>query len=220
MVSNGKVIFVTNFGEASVSVINASTWKPIKKIAVCNSPHGIAMSPDHRFVYAACYAGQGVAVIDVASQTLVTVIKTPVASEPYGIATSADGRYIYASDDETDRLMVLDAATNTYVRSIKIGLRPMLIVRTPDGKRLYVADNGSRSVSVLDIGADPADPQVLAAPIPVDGEPHGLAVTPDGRYVVVANTYGDSLSVIDTSTNTDIGTIDGEKYPNDVVVTG
>jgi YVTN family beta-propeller protein len=50
------------------------------------------------------------------------------------------------------------------------------------------------------------------------GYPHGLALTPDGRYLVVANTYGDTLSVIDTTTNTDIGTIPGEKYPNDVVI--
>jgi YVTN family beta-propeller protein len=60
----------------------------------------------------------------------------------------------------------------------------------------------------------------VVASIPVAGYPHGLALTPDGRYLVVADTYGDTLSVIDTSTNTDIGTIPGEKYPNDVVITG
>jgi YVTN family beta-propeller protein len=159
-------------------------------------------------------------VIDVSSQTLVTAIPVPAFSAPYGIATSADGRYVYASDHLNGRLMVIDATTNTYLGSVEVGSRPMLIVRSPDGKRLYVANNGSHGISVLDIGTDPADPTVLVSNVPVAGLPHGLALTPDARYLVVANTYGDTLSVIATSTNTDIGTIQAEKFPNDVVVTG
>jgi YVTN family beta-propeller protein len=220
MVSNGQVIFVTNFGQDSVSVIDAVTWKLMKTIAVCAQPHGIVLSPDRRYVYASCNGGHAVAVIDVATQALVTLIPMPALSAPYGIAISADGRYVYASDYYTGRLMVIDATTNTYLRSVEVGAHPMLIVRSPDGKRLYVADNGSRGVSVLDIGSDPADPQVLVSNVPVAGYPHGLAVTPDGHYLVVANTYGDTLSVIDTSTNVDIGTIRAEKFPNDVLITG
>jgi YVTN family beta-propeller protein len=219
MVSTGQVIFVTNFGQDSISVIDALTWKRIKTIRVCQSPHGIVLSPDRRLVYASCNGGEAVAVIDVASQTLLTTIPTPVPSAPYGIAVSADGRYVYVSDYDTGRLMVIDAATKAYLRSVEVSAHPMLITRSPDGKRLYVANNGSRSVSVLDIGNDPANPQILVASIPVAGYPHGLALTPDGRYLAVANTLGDTLSVIDTSTNTDIGSIPGEKYPNDVVIT-
>jgi YVTN family beta-propeller protein len=220
MVSNGKVIFVTNFGQDSISVIDAVSWKLIKTITVCAQPHGIVLSPDGRYVYASCYGGHAVAVIDVANQALITLIPTPSLSAPYGIATSADGRYVYASDDYTGRLMVIDATTNTYLRSVEVGAHPMLIVRSPDGKRLYVANNGSRGVSVLDTGSDPADPRVLVSNVPVAGYPHGLAVTADGHYVVVANTYGDTLSVIDTSTNVDIGTIHAQKFPNDVLITG
>jgi YVTN family beta-propeller protein len=220
MVSNGQVIFVTNFGQNSISVIAPATWTLSKTIEVCAQPHGIVMSPDGRYVYASCNGGHAVAVINVARQALVTTIPMPALSAPYGIAISADGRYVYASDYFTGRLMVIDATTNTYLRSVEVGAHPMLIVRSPDGKRLYVANNGSRGVSVLDIGTDPADPRVLVSNVPVAGYPHGLAVTADGHYLVVANTYGDTLSVIDTSTNIDIGTIRAEKYPNDVLITG
>ncbi|PWT76247.1 MAG: hypothetical protein C5B60_04315 [Chloroflexi bacterium] len=220
MVSNGHVIFVTNYGQASISVIDALTWKRVKTIAVCANPHGIVMSPDGRHVYASCNGGHAIAVIDVSSLTLATTIPLPAFSGPYGIATSGDGRYVYASDNLNGRLMVIDATTNTYLASVEVGTHPMLIVRSPDGKRLYVANNGSRSISVLDIGTDPADPTVLVSTVPVAGYPHGLALTPDARYLIVANTYGDTLSVIDTGTNTVIGTIRAEKFPNDVVITG
>jgi YVTN family beta-propeller protein len=215
---DGRTTFVTNFDESSITVIGATTWKVIKTIQVAQKPHGIVLSPDGRFVYASCYAAHAIAVIDVATQTLVDTIQVPVASQPYGIGISSDGHFVYASDTLTGRLMVVNTVTRKYVGSVQIGSHPALIVRSPDGKLLYVANGGSRSVSVLDIGTNPGNPKVVAT-VPVVGYPHGLAVTPDGRYVVVANTLGDSLSVIDAGTNTVVATIAGEKYPIDVVIT-
>jgi YVTN family beta-propeller protein len=135
-----------------------------------------------------------------------------VSQSVHGLGLSPDGRSLYVTD--------VQAVTDTYLRSVEVGAHPNLIARSPDSRRLYVTDNGSRGVSVLDIGSDPANPRVLVANVPVAGYPHGLAVTPDGLYVVVANTYGGTLSVIVTRTNTDIGTIPAEKFPNDVVITG
>jgi YVTN family beta-propeller protein len=216
---DGHTLFVTNFNESSISVIDATTWKLIKKIQVPNRPHGIVLSPDGRFVYASCYGAHAVAVINVATETLVATVELPVASQPYGIGITADGRYVYASDNLTGRLLIINTRSDTYVGSVQTGIHPALIARSPDGKRLYVANGGSRTVSVLDIGSDPAHPKVVATVL-VQGYPHGLAVTPDGRYVVVANTLGDTLSVIDASTNHVVATIKGEKYPIDVVITG
>lgn len=216
---DGRTLFVTNFNESSISVINATTWKVIKKIQVPAKPHGIVLSPDGRSVYASCYGAHAVAVINVATETLAATVELPVASQPYGIGISADGRYVYASDNLTGRLLIINARTDTYVGSVQIRLHPALIARSPDGNLLYVANGGSRSVSVLDIGTDPAHPKVVGTVL-VQGYPHGLAITPDGRYVVVANTLGDTLSVIDTSTNHVVATIRGEKYPIDVVITG
>jgi YVTN family beta-propeller protein len=216
---DGRTIFVTNFNESSISVIDATTWKVIKKIQVPAKPHGIVLSPDGQFVYASCYGAHAVAVINVATETLVHTVDLPLASQPYGIGISADGHYVYASDNLTGRLLIINTANATYAGSVPIGLHPALIARSPNGKLLYVANGASRSVSVLDIASDPAHPKVVAT-VQVQGYPHGLAVTPDGRYVVVAETLGDTLSVIDTATNKVVATIKGEKYPIDVVITG
>jgi len=216
---DGRTIFVTNFDESSISVIDATTWKLIKNIQVPNRPHGIVLSPDGRFVYASCYGAHAVAVMNVATETLVATVELPVASQPYGIGISADGRYVYASDNLTGRLLIVNTRTDTFAGSVQIGIHPALIARSPDGKFLYVANGGSRTLSVLDISGDPAHPTVVASVL-VQGYPHGLAVTPDGRYVVVANTLGDTLSVIDASTNHVVATIKGERYPIDVVITG
>ncbi len=67
---------------------------------------------------------------------------------------------------------------------------------TPDGKKVYVANCGSDTVSVIDTSND----TVVAALI-VGDEPIALAITPDGSKVYVVNLSG-TVSVIDTSNDT------------------
>lgn len=214
-----SAIFVTNFGAATVTVVDGHSWKVRTTITTPARPHGIVLSPDGAWVYVGCYGGAAIAVINAASETLAATIPLPQAAEPYGLAISHDGRYLYASDNLTGRLFVVDAQARRVVGSVSVGLHPALIAHSPDGKTLYVANGGSHSVSVIDISSDAAHPTVRAT-VAVTGYPHGIAVTPDGRYVVVANTLGKDLAVIDTASLKVIATIPGERFPNDVLITG
>lgn len=214
---DGSTIYVSDFGAATVSVVSTATWTQRASITVPANPHSIVLSPDGRWVYAACYGGAAIAVIDAASATLVGTIALPKLSQPYGLTISNDGLYLYATDNRTGRLFVVNAAARAVVGIVPVGLHPALIARSPDGQRLYIANGGSHSVSVLSL-ANEAQPTTLAT-IQVDGYPHGIAVTPDGRYVVVANTLGQNLSVVDTRSLNVIDTITAEKFPNDVLIT-
>lgn len=216
---DGSAIFVTSFGGASVTVVDGHSWKVRTTIATPERPHSIVMSPDGAWVYTGCYGGAAIAIINTASASLAATIPLPQHAEPYGLAISPDGHYLYASDNLTGRLFVVDALARRVVTSVQVGLHPALVAHSPDGKTLYVANGGSRSVSVLDISDDPAHPTVRAT-VGVNGYPHGIAITPDGRYVVVADTLGKSLSIIETSALKVIDTIPGERYPNDVLITG
>ncbi|HEX8035030.1 MAG TPA: beta-propeller fold lactonase family protein [Ktedonobacterales bacterium] len=214
---DGRTVYVTNFGGASISVIDTTTWTQKRTIAVPAAPHAIVLSPDGRLAYVSCYGGAAIAVLDTQQATLTATIALPAGSQPYGIALSRDGRYLYASDNLTGRLFVVDTQSRRVLPSVLVGNHPALIARSPDGTTLYVTNGGSHSVSVLDIGQDPARPRVRAT-IAVDGYPHGLAVTPDGRYLVVANTISRNISVVDTQSEHVIATIPGEKFPNDVII--
>ncbi|HKV85141.1 MAG TPA: YncE family protein [Ktedonobacterales bacterium] len=214
---DGRAVLVTNFGVNTVTVVNTATWTPEATLTVGVQPHGIVLSPDGTRAYVSCYGGASIAIIDVTRMRVERLIALPAGAEPYGIASSGDGRYVYASDNLTGRLFVLDTRAETLLPSVKVGLHPALIVRSPDGKTLYVANGGSRDVSVLDIARDPSHP-IMRASVTVTGYPHGIAVTPDGRYVIVADTIGQNLAVIDTTSDTLIATIPAEKYPNDVLV--
>jgi YVTN family beta-propeller protein len=212
-----RAVFVTNFNGSSVSVVASQTWRVVKTIATPRTPHSIVLSPDGKTIYVACYLAHVIAILDVASQSLVGTIPFPTQAEPYGLAINSDGRYVYASDNFGGYLYVVDTTARRVITSVAVGQRPALIARAPDGTTLYVANGGSRSVSALDI-SHPAAPRV-SAPITVAGNPHGLSVTPDGRYVVVADTSGGQLSVIDTLTDTVVASVSGLRYPNDTLAT-
>lgn len=65
---------------------------------------------------------------------------------------------------------------------------------SPDGRQVYVANNRSGSVSVVDVGSG----AVVGSPIAVGKGSLGVAVSPDGRRLYVANSGDKTLSVIDT----------------------
>lgn len=214
---DGRAVFVTNFGESSVSVVDSATWRVTSTIQVPANPHGIAISPDGRWVYVACVNGEAIAIIDTASELLAGTIQLPRGANPYGVAVSRDGRYLYVPDNFAARLFTVDLATRQVVSQTPIGLRAALVARSADGQTLYVTNGASGTVSVVDIGSDPAHPQVRAT-VRVGTYPHGLALTPDGRYLLVANNLSDSVSVIATASDQVVATIPGERYPNDVIV--
>lgn len=72
---------------------------------------------------------------------------------------------------------------------------------SPDGSRVYVANGGSGSVSVIDA----AKKRTVGDPVPVGSSPAGMAMSLDGRHVYVADGGSGSVSVIDTEENRTVG---------------
>ncbi|MEO7003005.1 MAG: beta-propeller fold lactonase family protein [Ktedonobacterales bacterium] len=211
-------VFVTNFGGADVSVVDTTAWRVERTIEVPAGPHGIALSPDGRYAYVACYKSATVAIISTITETLAGAIALPAGTEPYGVVTSADGRYLYVTANGRSSVYVLDAQTRRIVTDVQVGLRPQLIARSPDGKTLYVPSGSGHSLTFLDIGADAAHPIARGSTL-INGYPHGVAVTPDGRYVIVADTTGKTVSVVDARTMALVATISGMQEPNDALAT-
>ncbi|HZZ65525.1 MAG TPA: bifunctional YncE family protein/alkaline phosphatase family protein [Candidatus Baltobacteraceae bacterium] len=118
-------------------------------------------------------------------------------AHPSAIAVSKNGRYAYVCMTNVDRIAIVSLAgvprvigglqLRLYDRS-PYGTQPDAIVRSPDGKRLYVALAGMNAVAVLD-ARSPAHLHRLGL-IPTGWYPSGLAVSPSGRYLYVTNAKG------------------------------
>jgi YVTN family beta-propeller protein len=76
-----------------------------------------------------------------------------------------------------------------------VGDDPRGIAITPDGQMAYVLNQGSGTVTPIDIATHTA-----GAPIPVGGYLEGIVITPDSKTAYVLN--GSSVTPIDTATDT------------------
>ena len=122
-----------------------------------------------------------------------------------GAQTCPDGQnnYAYVTDWSNNLVQVVDidaAQGQQLVASIPVGASPVKITASPDGSRMYVSNQGSNSVSVIDTGTN-----LKIADVAVGEGPEGLAVK--GSKVYVANTNADTVSVIDRAQLTVVATI-------------
>ena len=81
----------------------------------------------------------------------------------------------------------------------------------------YVANEGSNSVSVIDLTQSPP---VVAATVPVGAEPDAAALSPDGSQLFVSNFKDGTLSIIATATNTVSHTVTVGSRPTGVLEVG
>ncbi len=68
-------------------------------------------------------------------------------------------------------MSVIDTRSNAVVATVPVGQRPWNMALTPDGRKLYVANGRSNSVSVIDTGSDK-----VVAEIAVGAFPWGVAI--------------------------------------------
>ena len=90
-------------------------------------PMGSALAPDGRHIFVSNGRGESVAVIDVATETVVRMIND-VGARPWGIGVSPDGRNIYTANGPSDDVSVVDVETGRVDRRIKVGGRPWGLV--------------------------------------------------------------------------------------------
>lgn len=77
---------------------------------------------------------------------------------------------------------------------LAVGSKPQGMAVTPDGTKLFVANNLDNSVSVIT-----TEGNSVATISSVGLAPMGMAISPDGSHAYVANSGGNSVSVINIS---------------------
>ncbi|MEV6941716.1 beta-N-acetylglucosaminidase domain-containing protein [Streptomyces sp. NPDC051172] len=80
---------------------------------------------------------------------------------------------------------------------IAVGANPGEVVVSADGRTAYAANQGSNTVSVIDVAAGK-----VTATVAVGRVPAGLALTPDGRKLWVADYTDGTVQPVDTTTLT------------------
>lgn len=114
--------------------------------------------------------------------------------------TTAALAYVTLAND--DLVAVIDAATGTVIRTFPTADRPVGIATSPDGSRVYVAEQESNQLGVFD-----ATSGERVAAVPVGTEPTDVVLTPDGDIAFVSIHEDGNVAVVETTGYTLVATI-------------
>jgi DNA-binding beta-propeller fold protein YncE len=202
-------MYFTPDGKAAISVAEAHralvfydphTWAVENRLPVpqCAGIDHMDYTADGKLGVFTCEFAGRVAVVDMATRTVVRTIDMPVRHThmgPQDIKLSPDGSRFYVADSDQGSLWVLDGAATKVIGEIHTGKGTHGIYVSRDAKELYVSNREDNSVSVLD--ADTGAPKALW-PIPHSSPDMG-GVTADGSQLWLSGRYNKEVYVISTT---------------------
>jgi YVTN family beta-propeller protein len=195
-VSSNGTIFAALIGSTTLArgSVASLSFGPVIEVGL--TPPHVAFNPAGTVVYATLQTGRGLAVVDVATNTLTTTV--PLASDGFNLIVRPDGQVIYVTTAD-GTLYVVDAATYAVDTTLYVGVAANGLAFSPDGGTLYVSSRDDGTVVAIDPGAD-----TISRTYPIGGAPQRLAVAPDGSELYVANeTHGlDIVNVASGSLST------------------
>ena len=140
--------FVMNSDSASISVIDMSTLKELRRIPVLRQPHHVALSPDGKSILVGDTVGNQMLFID--PHTGVVQKRLPCA-DPYQLGFSPDGRFLVVNGLARNQIDVYDAATMKLVRRFPAKTMPSHLAYAPDSGRVFVSLQGTDRLMAIDL---------------------------------------------------------------------
>ncbi|HEY6641605.1 YncE family protein [Povalibacter sp.] len=201
-------LLVLNKGDATLSFIEPSTGRTLKTIGTGEGPHEIELSADGRLAvvsnYGASVAGNTLSVIDVPERVEIRRVDLGELLRPHGLSFS--GGQAYFTSEASKRVARFDPASQRVDWQFETGQEGThMVLASHDGQKLFAANMGSNTVSIIARGAEDEWQQALVA---VGAGPEGLDQSPDGRQLWTAHSRDGRVSIIDIASAKVVDTFD------------
>jgi YVTN family beta-propeller protein len=208
--STGGRLVVLNKEEATLVTVEAANGKVLGRVATGEGPHEVAVSDDGRTAFVANYGtgsapGSTISVIDLSAHKELRRVDVSPLRRPHGIHV-ADGKVYFTA--EVNRLVArYDPQSNRVDWLLGTGQAGThMVLVSADGARMYTANIGSNTISIIERGANPlAWNETLVS---VGRGPEGFDVSPDGRELWAAHSQDGGVSILDLAEKKVTATLD------------
>src|SRR5712691_4648296 len=164
---DGKFVVAGSIPGRKINVIDQKTEEVVWTVPTSEGvrPMAFDTNPDGstKRIFVQLSGFNGFITVDFATHRVVDTIKAPEVpaaervteglqgSPSHGLAVSPDGKMLCSLSKMNTRVYMYSLPDLKLLGETKVGHHPDWLTFTPDGKRVYVANAGSNSVSVVDV---------------------------------------------------------------------
>jgi YVTN family beta-propeller protein len=174
---DGRFLIVANRDGGDVSVIDTSTRKVVKHVAIGKNPEFVRVNGKYAYVS----------------------FEPSSKGKPPSASVADDDDNENANDRVPAEIAVIDTATWKVTRTIKSGPETEGIEFSKDSKLLLVTNEGDNTVAVYELATGKLVKSIDTANLGI--RPRGIKASPDGEHYIVTLEYGDKFLVIDKNLN-------------------
>lgn len=199
--ADGPAVVVLNKAADEAVLIDPASYVVFATLPTGAGPHEVAISPDGTTAYVSDYGGRDepghtITVLDLVDRSVAATWDLGSYTRPHGIVTSADGALVWVTAEGARAVLELDAETGEIERVHRTNQNVShMVAPTPDETKLYVANIGSGTVSVVDRSSGEVET------IETGAGSEGIDVSPDGSEAWVTNREANTISVVDVATD-------------------
>jgi YVTN family beta-propeller protein len=213
-----QVLVVLNKSDHEAALVDPATYEVLAKLPTGQGPHEAAASPDGRFAFVSNYGsfavfregerpqmqpGNTLTVLDLKARKVRSTLSLGPYTQPHGLHVSRDGKLVWVTCEGAKAVLELDASNGEIQKVWQTDQNVShMVAPTPDENKLYVANIGSGSVTVIDRSTD------IVKSIPTGAGAEGIDVAPNGKEVWVSNRAANTLSVLDATRDRALATFE------------
>jgi len=173
---NGPLAFTGNNGDASVSVLDLTTGRPLTTIAVGKGHHELQLVEPAARLFVSNRMDQTLTVIDTSNLTVTRTLALP--GVPSALTHSVIADSVYAAAGKEGRVLAFNTRSGEAGAQIHLGTAVDALYTAPDGRTLLALATDSKQLFVLD-----AANLALKHRIPLPGAPFQIAFTREYAHV-------------------------------------
>ena len=140
--------FVMNSGAASISVIDMSTHKELRRIPVLREPHHWALSPDGHSLIIGDSSGNTLFFLD---PTTGAVQRRVLVADPYQLGFSPNGKYFVVNGLARNQIDVYAADSMKLLHRFPIRAMPSHLAYSPGSHRVFVTLQETNRMVAIDL---------------------------------------------------------------------
>jgi YVTN family beta-propeller protein len=179
---DGKFVVAGSIPGKKISVIDQKTEEIVWTVPTTEGvrPMAFDTNPDGstKRIFVQLSGFNGFITVDFATHKIVDTIKLPElpaaekvteglqGAPAHGLAVTPDGKILGVLSKMNTRVYFFSLPDLKMLGESKVGHHPDWLTFTPDGKRVYVANAGSNSVSVVDVAAHKELMQIPVGQVP------------------------------------------------------